>query len=629
MKKRNIRIWPYLIGFLIFLILANYIFTTFFSSGVERVEIPYTSFKNFLEEDQVIKVHIEGQKITGQFVGKITRVTNAAGETVNQVQYFLTYKPPVQDQELMTLIDEKGVTLTAKPTGGTSWLPLIAINLLPFLLLIGIWIYMAQRMRQQAGGGGGIFQVGKTKAKLYSEETPGVNFSDVAGLENPKKEVREIIDFLKNPGKFREMGIEIPTGLLLMGPPGTGKTLLAKAVAGEAEVPFFSASGSEFVEMFVGVGASRVRDLFEKAKSTAPAIVFIDELDAVGRARGAGIGGGHDEREQTLNQLLGEMDGFEPYEGVVIIGATNRPDVLDQALLRPGRFDRQITIHKPRMRAREKILEIHTRDKPVAEDVDLEVLAKGTPGLTGADLENLVNEAAIYTARDNKKLIEMEHFEKARDKILMGVEREDIMLEKEKEIIAYHEAGHAVVAKMLPDADPLHKISIIPRGQAMGATQQLPEERYNLPKSYLEAKLAVTLGGRASEQIFMTDISTGAQNDFKEATRLARRMVTQWGFSDKIGPMNIKQAEEHVFLGREIAQERDISERTAQIVDEEVQKILDNALNKATETLKAKREIVKDLAELLIGKEALEKEELEEYFKKYNLEDEDNVNKEA
>jgi cell division protease FtsH len=483
---------------------------------------------------------------------------------------------------------------------------------LPWVLIIGIWILIMRGAQRVQGGPGGLFSFGASKAKLHDVQKPTVNFKDVAGMDNAKKDLKETIEFLRDPSQFRKLGARVPKGILLFGAPGTGKTLLARAVAGEAGVPFYSITASEFIEMFVGVGAARVRDMFQKARVSQPSIIFIDEIDAVGRTRGTGLGGGHDEREQTLNQLLSELDGFEPHEEVIVMAATNRPDVLDPALLRPGRFDRHIVIDRPGWKDRKAILEVHARDKVLSKDVDLEDIAKGTPGMTGADLENLINEAALIATRENKDEIDKSDFEEARDKILMGAVREETISDMEKRITAYHEAGHTLVARELPGTDPIHKVSIIPRGMAMGVTQQLPEEdRHFYPKKYLMNKLAVMLGGRVAEKIVFDDVSTGAQNDLKEASSLAEKMVAQWGMSDKVGPLSLGRGEEHPFLGKELSQPKRYSEDMAWLMDQEIRKLIVESELKAEEILKIKRNVLDKLAEALIKEEVLDREDVD------------------
>src|SRR5512139_130558 len=507
--------------------------------------ITFTEFMRKVDSGQVASVTITGNEVSG--------VTKESAS-------FRTYVPSQYEGFANKLI-EKGVAVTAKEPSASPWANLL-YSWAPILLMIGFWIFL---MRQMQSGGNKALSFGKSKAKLSSSSQKKVTFKDVAGVDEAKEELQEIIEFLKEPQKFQKLGGRIPKGVLLMGPPGTGKTLLARAVAGEANVPFFSISGSDFVEMFVGVGASRVRDLFEQGKKNAPCIIFIDEIDAVGRHRGAGLGGGHDEREQTLNQLLVEMDGFESNDGVILIAATNRPDVLDPALLRPGRFDRRVVVDRPDVRGREGILQVHTRKIPLSEDVDVAVLARATPGFSGADLANLVNEAALMAARNNQKFVSMRDFESSKDKVLMGVERKSLIItEEEKKITAFHEAGHALLASLVPHADPIHKVTIIPRGMALGVTQQLPtEEKHNWTKDQIEARIAVCMGGRAAEELFMGHLTTGAGNDIERATELARKMVCEWGMSEKLGPLAFGKREEQIFLGREIAQHRDYSESTA------------------------------------------------------------------
>jgi cell division protease FtsH len=491
----------------------------------------------------------------------------------------------------------------------------LLISFLPWVLILGLLFYASKKMQERmtgGGKGGGIFGFSRSKAKLFDKKSIDVTYGEVAGLDNAKKELQEIKEYLKDPAKFQRLGGELPRGILLVGPPGVGKTLLAQATAGEADVPFYSISGSEFIEMFVGVGASRVRDMFKKAKKDAPAIIFIDEIDSIGRVRGTGLGGGHDEREQTLNQILSEMDGFSPHESVIVMAATNRPDVLDPALIRPGRFDRRITLDLPQKKARQKILETHTREVPLADDVDLEDVAQRTPGLSGADLKNLVNEAALLAARKDKKQVEAEDFDEARDKILMGLEREDVIKEEDKKVIACHESGHALMAELLPDADPLQKVTIIPRGRSLGATEQIPEEeRHNIKRSYLLDRLAIMLGGRAAEKIVYEDVSTGAADDLKKATELARRMVCQWGMSEKLGPVTFRVGETHPFLGRELTESRDFSEHTARLIDEEIKSIVGKMEKKAEEMLGANRDSLDALSEQLLKHETLTKEEVD------------------
>src|SRR5213083_3066776 len=510
--------------------------------------------------------------------------------------------------DLIKALKDKGVKIAVEPEDSNPWYAYV-LQWVPMLLFIGVWIFF---MRQMQGGGAKALSFGKARARLISEKQNKVTFQDVAGVEEAKEELQEIIDFLKEPQKFQKLGGKIPKGVLLVGPPGTGKTLLAKAIAGEANVPFFSISGSDFVEMFVGVGASRVRDLFEQGKKNAPCIIFMDEIDAVGRHRGAGLGGGHDEREQTLNQLLVEMDGFETNEGVILIAATNRPDVLDPALLRPGRFDRQVVVARPDVKGREEILRVHARRIPLAPKVDLMVLARGTSGFSGADLANLVNEAALLAARQDKKVVEMIDFENAKDKVLMGVERRSMIIpEAEKRTTAYHEGGHALVAYLLPGADPLHKVTIIPRGRALGLTMQLPtDDRYSYSKEYLVNQITILLGGRSAEEIVFQQQTTGAGNDLEKATDVARKMVCEWGMSDKMGPLTFGKAEEHVFLGREVSRPKDYSEDTAILIDSEIKRIVLEAAIRARQIIDENIEKLHALARALLERESLDGEEI-------------------
>ncbi len=549
------------------------------------------SFSNFVqqvEQGQVASVTITGNEITGILKSNETFTTHA----------------PAQYEGLANRLIEKGVVVQAKEPTTSPWATLI-YSWAPILLLIGFWIFF---MRQMQSGGNKALSFGKSKAKLSSSAQKKVTFKDVAGVDEAKEELQEIIEFLKEPQKFQKLGGRIPKGVLLMGPPGTGKTLLARAVAGEANVPFFSISGSDFVEMFVGVGASRVRDLFEQGKKNAPCIVFIDEIDAVGRHRGAGLGGGHDEREQTLNQLLVEMDGFESNEGVILVAATNRPDVLDPALLRPGRFDRRIVVNRPDVKGREGILAVHTKKIPLSDDVDVSVLARGTSGFSGADLANLVNEAALSAARMNMKVVRMLDFEYAKDKVLMGSERRSMIIsDAEKKITAIHEAGHAILTVTLPHADPIHKVTIIPRGMALGLTQQLPvDEKHNYSRDYLNDRIAILLGGRIAEDMVLGQITTGAGNDLERSTEMARSMVCEWGMSDKMGPLTFGKKEEQIFLGREIAQRSDFSEDTAVRIDQEVKRIVTHNYERATEILKANRARLERMAEELLLREVLD-----------------------
>ncbi|MEE8547727.1 MAG: ATP-dependent zinc metalloprotease FtsH [bacterium] len=564
-------------------------------------ELVYSDFIARVEEGSVDEVLLKGKKITGKFTDGIQ---------------FNLYS--ADDPELVAFLREKGIRITAEPALESPWYITIFVSWFPMLLLIAVWIFF---MRQMQAGGSKALSFGKSRARLLSDSTVVVTFEDVAGVDEAKEELKEIIDFLKDPMRFQRLGGKIPKGVLLMGPPGTGKTLLAKAIAGEASVPFFSISGSDFVEMFVGVGASRVRDLFEQGKKNAPCIIFIDEIDAVGRHRGAGLGGGHDEREQTLNQLLVEMDGFESNEGVILIAATNRPDVLDPALTRPGRFDRTVIVPNPDIKGREGILKVHAKAIVVGEDVDLEVVARGTPGFCGADLANLVNEAALLAARRDREAVAMEDFEEAKDKVLMGAERKSLIIsEKEKRVTAYHEAGHTLVAKMLPGADPIHKVTIIPRGRALGLTQQLPlDEKHTYPREFLLDQLVILLGGRVAEKLVLKDLTTGAGNDIERVTELARKMVCEWGMSEKMGPLTFGKKEEQIFLGREFAKHRDYSESTAIMIDEEVKNIVTGAHDRATDIIEENIEKLHLLAKALLEREVLDGDEIDSVLKGESL----------
>ncbi len=527
------------------------------------------------------------------------------GKYKNGDEFHSTVPPSYND--FTTLLLDKGVSFRVEKDNGGNWVNIL-MNTIPFLLLLGFWIFM---MRQMQSGGNKALSFGKSRARLHSSQQKKVTFKDVAGVEEAKEELQEIIEFLREPQKFQKLGGRIPKGVLLIGSPGTGKTLLARAIAGEANVPFFSISGSDFVEMFVGVGASRVRDLFEQGKKNAPCIVFIDEIDAVGRHRGAGLGGGHDEREQTLNQLLVEMDGFESNEGVILVAATNRPDVLDPALLRPGRFDRRVVVGRPDVKGREAILRVHTKKVPLSDDVDLSVLARGTPGFAGADLANLVNEAALVAARQNRKVVTQFDFELAKDKVMMGVERKSLIIsDEEKRNTAFHEAGHALVAALTPNADPVHKVTIIPRGMALGVTMQLPiDDKHSYNKDYLEAQLSILMGGRIAEEIFMHHITTGAGNDIERATEMARKMVCEWGMSE-LGPLSFGKREEQIFLGREIAQHRDYSEATAIRIDEQVKKLAEDAYNRARRVIEDHADALERIALALLEREVLDGSEV-------------------
>ncbi len=586
---RNLLVW-----IIISLVLVA-LFNMFNRPAQYQSKISYSQFVNLVKKGEVAGVSIEGEKIVGKFVNN---------------KSFMTYIPS-NDPELIPLLLKKGVSVDVKPQQDSPWYITLLVSWFPMLLLIGVWIFFMRQM-QGGVGGGKAFSFGRSRAKLVSEEKNRVTFKDVAGVEEAKEELQEVVEFLKNPKKFTRLGGRIPKGVLLVGPPGTGKTLLARAVAGEAGVPFFSISGSDFVEMFVGVGAARVRDLFTQGKKHAPCLIFIDEIDAVGRQRGAGLGGGHDEREQTLNQLLVEMDGFETNEGVILIAATNRPDVLDPALLRPGRFDRQVVVPNPDLKGRLEILKIYAKKVTMSDDVDLKVLARGTPGFSGADIENLVNEAALIAAKKNKDMVEMEDLEEAKDKVLMGKERKSVIIsEEEKRITAYHEAGHAIVAKKMPKADPVHKVSIIPRGQALGITMQLPiDDRHNYTKEYLESTLAVLMGGRVAEEIFLKEMTTGASNDLDRATKMARQMVCEWGMSETFGSIALGDNGKEVFLGRELVQHKHYSEETARLIDREVIKIVRQAYNRAKEILENNREGMERVVSYLLERETLTGEEL-------------------
>jgi len=554
--------------------------------------VSYSDFLSMVESESVVQVTIQGDNISGM---------SSQGP-------FKTYAP--KDPELIQLLRSKGVKIAAKPIEDSPWFQ-VFLSWVPMLLLIGVWIFF---MKQMQVGGGKALSFGKSRARLMSDSQEKVTFEDVAGIDEAKEELHEIIEFLRDPKKFTRLGGRIPKGVLLVGAPGTGKTLLARAIAGEAGVPFFSISGSDFVEMFVGVGASRVRDLFVQGKKNAPCIIFIDEIDAVGRHRGAGLGGGHDEREQTLNQLLVEMDGFESNEGVILISATNRPDVLDPALLRPGRFDRQVVVPVPDIKGREGILKVHVKKTILGENVELNTLARGTPGFTGADLENMVNEAALMAARRGKDRVEMVDFEDAKDKVLMGAERRSMIIsDEEKRTTAYHEAGHTLIARLLPGTDPIHKVTIIPRGRALGLTQQLPvDEKHTYPKDYLLNNICILMGGRVAEELVLDMKTTGAGNDIERASDLARKMVCDWGMSENLGPLTFGKKDEQIFLGREISQHRDYSEGTAQKIDEEVRSIVTGSYDKTAQLIKDNLDILKTMAEALLEKETLDSKDIDE-----------------
>jgi cell division protease FtsH len=596
--SKNLALWL-LVG-----LLALTLYNTMSRQKNPTQEFSYTSFLTQLDAGNIGQVTVvDGKRLEGEFRTQVLQDSRPA-------KGFTVLLPFTNSEQLQTRLEESGVTIEAKES--KTGLISILLNLLPWILIIALWVFLFRNMQ---AGGNRAFSFGKSKAKLLTGDTPKLTFADVAGADEAKVELQEIIEFLKDPQRFTRLGGRLPKGALLVGPPGTGKTLLAKAVAGEAGRPFFSMSGSDFVEMFVGVGASRVRDLFEQGKANAPCIIFIDEIDAVGRHRGAGLGGGHDEREQTLNQLLVEMDGFESNDGVILIAATNRPDVLDPALLRPGRFDRQIVVDAPDVRGREGILRVHTRKIPLAADVRLEILAKGTPGLAGADLANLVNEAALLAARTNKSLVSMSDFEDAKDKVMLGVERRSLVLtDDERRLTAYHEAGHAVVALKTPGSDPVHKVTIVPRGRALGLTASLPEtDRHSYTKDWLIGNLAMFFGGRVAEELIFgpEKVTTGAGNDIERATGLARRMVTQFGMSERVGAMAIGDREQEVFLGREFGQRREVSERTAEMVDDEVKRLLDEAYAKAAVLLNEHKDLLERIAQALLERETIDRDDLD------------------
>ncbi len=582
-RVKSLSIW---VGVALLMILLFNLFNI--SSRPIEDELIFSDFMSKVDKGEVAEVTIRESHVNG---------------VLKSGTKFRTYTASYPD--LIKTLREKNVRITAKPPEEPPWYIALLMTWGPFVLFLGLWIFF---MRQMQMGGNKALSFGRSKARLLSEDRKKITFSDVAGIDEAKTEVEEIIEFLKDPPKFQKLGGRIPKGVLIIGPPGTGKTLLAKAIAGEAGVPFFSISGSDFVEMFVGVGASRVRDLFDQGKRHAPCIIFIDEIDAVGRHRGAGLGGGHDEREQTLNQLLVEMDGFETSEGVILIAATNRPDVLDPALLRPGRFDRQIVVNRPDVRGRSEILKVHTKKIPLTEDVGLDVVARGTPGFAGADLENLVNEAALLAARKGKSAVDMSDFESSKDKVLMGVERRSMVLsEDEKKTTAYHEAGHTLVAKLLPGADPIHKVTIIPRGRALGVTMQLPiDDRHNYKKEYLYNTIAIMMGGRVAEELVLNHMTTGAGNDIEKATDLARKMVCEWGMSEKMGPLTFGKKEQEIFLGREISQHRDYSEHTAIEIDKEVKRLVTENYERAKSLISNNMKALKALATALLEKESLD-----------------------
>jgi cell division protease FtsH len=588
-RVKNLLFWV-VVG--LFMILLFNLFSV--PTHAPEEEVIFSDFMAKLDKGDFEKVIIKGNHISGVLKDK-TRIR--------------TYSADYPD--LVKVLREKDVQIEVKPPDESPWYITFLVTWGPFILFLGLWFFL---MRQMQIGGNKALSFGKSRARMLTEERKKVTFSDVAGVDEAKEEVLEIIEFLKDPRKFQKLGGRIPKGVLVVGPPGTGKTLLAKAIAGEAGVPFFSISGSDFVEMFVGVGASRVRDLFEQGKKHAPCIIFIDEIDAVGRLRGAGLGGGHDEREQTLNQLLVEMDGFDTTEGVILVAATNRPDVLDPALLRPGRFDRQVVVNRPDLKGRSEILKVHTKKVPVAANVELEKIARGTPGFSGADLENLVNEAALWAARQNKKEVENIDFEMAKDKVMMGAERKSMILtEEEKRITAYHEAGHALMAKLLPGTDPVHKVTIIPRGRALGVTMQLPtDDRHNYSKEFLYNTLAILMGGRVAEELVFKHVTTGAGNDLERATDLARKMVCEWGMSEKLGPLTFGQKEDSVFLGRDFTTKRDVSDQVALEIDQEIKRFVTENYERAKRVLTEQMTSLKALAEALLEKEVLDAPEIDQ-----------------
>lgn len=594
-----------LILWLVIAVVLMMVFNGFNNQSTQPPATDYVTFLQNVEDGNIKEVTIEGNKVTGKMK------TNES---------FVTYMP-LYDDKLIDMLLTKKVTTYGKEPEGKSWLGTIFISWFPMLLLIGVWIFFMRQM--QGGGGRGAMSFGKSKARLLSEDQIKTTFADVAGCDEAKEDVSELVDFLRDPSKFQKLGGKIPKGVLMVGPPGTGKTLLAKAIAGEAKVPFFTISGSDFVEMFVGVGASRVRDMFEQAKKASPCIIFIDEIDAVGRQRGAGLGGGHDEREQTLNQMLVEMDGFEGHEGIIVIAATNRPDVLDPALLRPGRFDRQVTVGLPDIRGREQILKVHMRKVPIAEDVEASVIARGTPGFSGADLANLVNEAALFAARTNKRLVAMEEFDRAKDKILMGSERKTMVMSEEEKInTAYHEAGHAIVGRLVPKHDPVYKVSIIPRGRALGVTMYLPEQdKYSSSREELESRIATLFGGRIAEEITLgkAGVTTGASNDIERATSIARKMVTQWGLSERMGPMLYAEEEGEVFLGRSTSKSNNMSDETAKAIDAEVRDLIDRNYKLAEQILNDNLDILDAMKDALMKYETIDAKQIDDLMERRDV----------
>ncbi len=598
---KNLILWG-----VIALILLS-VFNNFSQRANKESVFAYSEFISEVKNGNVAEVDLAGRKIIGK---------------TRDLKEFTTYSPETDNSAMIGDLLKNNVKIVAKEPEQPSLLMNIFISWFPFLLLIGIWIFFMRQM-QGGGGGRGAMSFGKSKARMLGEEEIKTTFADVAGVEEAKEEVGELVEFLRDPSKFQKLGGKIPRGVLMVGSPGTGKTLLAKAIAGEAKVPFFTISGSDFVEMFVGVGASRVRDMFEQAKKHAPCIIFIDEIDAVGRHRGAGVGGGHDEREQTLNQLLVEMDGFEGSEGVIVIAATNRPDVLDPALLRPGRFDRQVVVPLPDVRGREQILKVHMRKVPAAENVKASLIARGTPGFSGADLANLVNEAALFAARENSTEVFMEHFERAKDKIMMGAERKSmVMSEDEKKLTAYHEAGHAIVGRLVPDHDPVYKVSIIPRGRALGVTMFLPEEdRYSYSKRRLESQISSLFGGRLAEEIIFggDNVTTGASNDIERATDIARNMVTKWGLSEKLGPLAYSEDEGEVFLGRSVTQHKNLADDTARVIDEEIRDVIDRNYNRAENILNDNMDILHSMSDALMKYETIDSDQIDQLMERQEV----------
>jgi cell division protease FtsH len=604
LRRGGCSIWQIVFWIALILLVLPWI-SQLFGRG-RSVTIDYTTFKDQVRNDNVESVTVSGQEIQGK-LASADQYQVTEQQTITYTE-FSTYLPSFGDEQLMALLEERDVEVISEPESNFPWLSVL-LSVVPVVLMIGVGYLFFRQMQSR---GQSIFSMRESGAQLYERRREGTTFEDVAGAKGAKAELQEIIEFLKNPDRFQRLGGQMPKGVLLVGPPGTGKTLLARAVAGEADVPFFSITGSDFMEMFVGVGASRVRDLFEDAKKASPSIIFIDELDSIGRTRGAGLGGAHDEREQTLNQLLSELDGFEPNQDVIVMAATNRPDILDPALMRPGRFDRRITVDLPSMKDRLEILKIHSRDKPLGDDVDLERVARGTPGFSGADLENLLNEAALLAARRDTEVVEPQDIDEARDKILMGLARDNLVLnDEETRALSYHEAGHALVAAFVPKADPIHKVTIVPRGKAMGVTQQLPRrDRYIYPKEYMLDRLAVMMGGRAAEELVLNTSTSGAADDLKQATQLARRMVLEWGMSERFKHMALGGQRQQVFLGEQIAQRRDYSEDTARLIDEEIQSILDQAYERAWETLESNRDKLDELASELREREEIPGDEV-------------------